>query len=115
MTTYRGNSYGFDVWVQDSVGGPGFEMKPACRKLRPRLDLFNHSPTGFAWGHGGSGPAQLALAILADVFGDDELAIAYHQDFKFRVIGRLEQNEHWVLTEEQILAEFARLEEARPK
>jgi len=43
------------------------------------------------------------------------VAIAYHQDFKFRVIGRLKQNEHWVLTEEQILAEFARLEEARPK
>jgi len=23
----------------------------------------NHSPDGFAWGYGGSGPAQLALAI----------------------------------------------------
>lgn len=34
------------------------------RSLNPRLDLFNHSPTGFEWGYGGSGPAQLALAIL---------------------------------------------------
>jgi len=22
-----------------------------------RLDLYNHSPTGFEWGYGGSGPA----------------------------------------------------------
>ena len=36
------------------------------RALRLRLDLFNHSPTGFEWGYGGSGLAQLALAILAE-------------------------------------------------
>ena len=28
--------------------------------------LHNHSPDGFEWGYGGSGPAQLALAILLD-------------------------------------------------
>jgi hypothetical protein len=26
--------------------------------------VYNHSPDGFAWGYNGSGPAQLALAIL---------------------------------------------------
>lgn len=36
--------------------------------LAPRLDLVNHSPAGLNWGYGGSGPAQLALAILADHF-----------------------------------------------
>lgn len=36
------------------------------RKLNPRNDLCNHSPDGFEWGYGGSGPAQLALAILVD-------------------------------------------------
>ena len=25
---------------------------------------WNHSPDGFNWGYGGSGPAQLALAIM---------------------------------------------------
>lgn len=29
-----------------------------------------HSPTGFEWGYGGSGPADLALSILADVLGE---------------------------------------------
>jgi hypothetical protein len=32
------------------------------RSLELRLDLFNHSPIGFEWGYGGSGPAQLAPA-----------------------------------------------------
>lgn len=35
-------------------------------RLNPRYDLANHSPDGFAWGYPGSGPAQLALAILAN-------------------------------------------------
>ena len=29
--------------------------------IHPRLDLWNHSPTGFEWGYPGSGPAQSAL------------------------------------------------------
>ncbi len=43
-------------------------MQRCLRPLGPRLDLANHSPDGFSWGYGGSGPAQLALAILADHF-----------------------------------------------
>ena len=31
--------------------------------VTPSLALRNHSPTGFAWGHGDSGPAQLAPAL----------------------------------------------------
>ncbi|MGA2536683.1 MAG: DUF6166 domain-containing protein [Terracidiphilus sp.] len=58
------------------------------RPLPLRLDLWNHSPTGFEFGYGGSGPAQLALAILADCCGD-ELAIVFHQAFKREVIARI--------------------------
>jgi hypothetical protein len=72
--------------------------KPA-RKLRKRLDLVNHSPTGFEWGYGGSGPAQLALAILADCLGDDELADRLHQDFKFAVIAGIPRASDWRLDE----------------
>ena len=57
--------------------------------LDPRLDLRNHSPSGFEWHYNGSGPAQLALALLADALGDDERAQASYQDFKFRVVARL--------------------------
>lgn len=41
------------------------------RDLDPRLDIRNHSPTGLNWGYGGSGPAQLALALACDCYGDD--------------------------------------------
>lgn len=66
--------------------------------LKPRADLWNHSPTGFEWGYGGSGPAQLALALLADhLDGKDEDAVAMHQEFKFGVVARLDKDT-WTLT-----------------
>jgi len=71
------------------------------RPLDPRLDLWEHSPDGFEWGYGGSGPAQLALALLADHLGDDELAMALHQDFKLAVVAKLSQPT-WSLTSDQI-------------
>lgn len=70
------------------------------RSLRPRLDLANHSPTGFEWGYGGSGPAQLALAILAEVLGDD-LALHHYQDFKWSVVAFLPY-EGWRLTSDEV-------------
>lgn len=61
--------------------------------LDPRCDLRNNASTGFAWGYNGSGPAQLALAILIDYFptkpGGKALAEALYQPFKFTVIAAL--------------------------
>ena len=54
--------------------------------------IVNHSPDGFLWGYGGSGPSQLALAILLKVT-DKETAIKYYQDFKFDVIAKLPQKD----------------------
>jgi hypothetical protein len=71
-------------------------------ELPMRLDLRNHSPTGSEWGYAGSGPAQLALALAADVLGDDEQAQDIYQDLKFKVIGRL-PHDRWSLTEDQLL------------
>ena len=64
------------------------------KPLNPRLDLYNHSPTGFSWGFGGSGPAQLALAILADCLGDKE-ALKLYQSFKWQVVTQMEDK--WIL------------------
>lgn len=80
--------------------------------LNPRHDLRNHSPDGFNWGYGGSGPAQLALALLADALGDDEKAQRLYQDFKFKVIGRLD-GDRFELSEENIRQTVARLEAER--
>lgn len=45
----------------------------------------NHSPDGFNWGYGGSGPAQLALAIMLKITGKPD----NYQDFKWRVIAKI--------------------------
>lgn len=50
--------------------------------------IINHSPDGFNWGYQGSGPAQLALAILLDCLGR-ETALKYYQKFKLTIISRL--------------------------
>ncbi len=36
----------------------------------PLTHIVRHSPTGLEWGYGGSGPADTALSILCDFFGE---------------------------------------------
>lgn len=55
--------------------------------------VWNHSPDGFNWGYGGSGPAQLALAILLSAGLDDARAVRLHQQFKWDFIGALPQGD----------------------
>jgi hypothetical protein len=79
------------------------ELDGASRPLDLRLDLRCHSPTGAEWGYSGSGPAQLALALAADVLGDDERAQEVYQRLKFKLVGGLPR-EGWVLTEDRVRA-----------
>lgn len=69
------------------------------RPLSPRLDLKEHSAT-LEWGYGMGGPAQLALAILADVTDDDAYAERHHQWFKLEIVSRFGWDE-WGLRESQ--------------
>lgn len=50
--------------------------------------LANHSPDGFNHGYGGSGPAQLALAICLELFGR-AAAQRFYQQFKWEHIATL--------------------------
>lgn len=70
------------------------------RPLAPRQDIRNHSPTGFEWGYGGSGPAQLALALVADCCGEEFAEPRIYQRVK-RIVARL-PHDGWVLTEQQV-------------
>ena len=54
------------------------------------FDASQHSPDGFGWGDGGSGPAQLALAILLRAT-DQQTALAHYQAFKWDVVAKLPQ------------------------
>lgn len=65
--------------------------------LTPDLSqkLYNHSLDGFEWGYHGSGPAQLALAILADYFSKRDIwppvALQHYQEFKRAFIATMPQ------------------------
>lgn len=80
--------------------------------LHPRRDLVNHS-WEFSWGYLGSGPSQLAFAILMDLWGDAERARRLYQPFKFKVIARLEQGQEWTLMADQIEIAVRQIEAER--
>lgn len=73
------------------------------RVLEHRRNHRSHSPTGFAWGYGGSGPAELAHAIVKDITGDPNPHPAVYQQFKFDVIAGL-PDAGWRLTETEVRA-----------
>lgn len=87
-------------------------INESAAPLDPRTDLRNHSPTGFEWGYGGSGPAQLSLALLADALkgcpNSDDLAQEFYQRFKDKVISGM-GNDRWVLSQATIHRTVAEL------
>ena len=81
-----GTYYGYR---DETRGSPVLTPDGHALPLKPSLKLWSHSPTGFQWGYAGSGPAQLALALLLHHTKDTYKALKYHQAFKADVIGRL--------------------------
>ncbi len=108
MKTYHGRRTDDDGYAVE------VEENGQSRGLDPRFDLRNHSPAGFSWGYGGSGPAQLALALAADVLGDDDRARSVYQALKFRLVGRL-LADGWTLTEERLRTTIDELEQERQR
>ena len=92
-----------EVWVEESavrIIGDAAVNEASRRKLPLHLEIRNHSPTGFEWGYGGSGPAQLALALLVDALGDAELAQTHYQNFKRTVVSCWANS--WTVTAKEI-------------
>lgn len=78
-------------------GGDLYDVFPdiVCERKGERAQVTGvkrrwiyHSPDGFEWGYGGSGPADLALNILGAYVEAPE-AWRLHQRFKFDVIAKL--------------------------
>lgn len=70
------------------------------KPLPPRYDLKKLSPAGFEWTYEGAGPAQLALALLADHLGDDQKALQLYERFMREVVADLDNA--WRLTSAEI-------------
>lgn len=78
------------------------------QRLSVRQDIYNHG-NGFEWGYSGSGPAQLALAILVQYLQSEvkdpdwkDKALRWHQQFKVDWIAPLPREERWFITREQM-------------
>lgn len=67
------------------------------------LKLRNHSPTGFEYGYGGSGPAQLALAILLNALPSEEAALDHYQEFKRDYVAG-QSASFWAIEQRTIIA-----------
>ena len=96
MICYEGKRtrHGVTVTRQERPDNPGVDTLQA---LPLRLDLADYSPTGFEWGYGGSGPAQLALAL--------------QQAFKWEVVALLPETE-WQLSDANVQEAARRLTSA---
>ena len=73
----------------------------AALDWRSSLAVRNHSPTAPEEGYGGSGSAQLALALLLAVT-DAATAERFHQQFKWSVIAPIEAD-RWALDAGDVL------------
>jgi hypothetical protein len=115
MKVYHGYRIFETNWRGDEVISRMCNVVVWCRSSRydlpVRLDLRNHSPTGFDWGYSGSGPAQLALALVADCMGDELVYPSIYQTVKFKLVANFPPDA-WTLTEEDLrLCVAARLSE----
>lgn len=128
MTIYRVSRCIDGTVVAHVVRGKSLHSR--CDDAYRLQHVMLHSPTGFETGYGGSGPADLALSILADHFGEDaamvELewrgnavteqrrskALRLHQEFKAEVIAgqMLKPGDHYDL-DEQFIREWVAAKE----
>ncbi|MBA7579559.1 hypothetical protein ES708_21430 [subsurface metagenome] len=97
---------GQPVFKQILPDGELVELSPTLSQT-----LCNHSPDGFQWGYGGSGPAQLALALLFDATSDPKTALTYHQDFKWAFVAGWKAE--WSILQSEILLWIEQQKKAR--
>jgi hypothetical protein len=78
-TGFRDKIGHLEVWKQIDDAEPIF--------LPHRFDLAALSPEGYQCGKGCDGAAQLAIAITADVLGDDD-GLGVYQKFRDAVVAK---------------------------
>ena len=75
--------------------------------LNPRFDLRELCKIGFEWTYEGEAPAQLALAMLADHFHDDDKTLAHFALFMREIVANFDNE--WVMTSADIDAALANI------
>jgi hypothetical protein len=99
--------------VRDRGGEVRCQVETAVGDSYRLSHIVLHSPTGFEYGYGGSGPADLALSILCDLFEErptseqlnrgESVGWKLHQDFKAGVVARQKREDDWSISEVEIM------------
>jgi hypothetical protein len=69
------------IHLQGTAGSRIVKLNGKLLNPGPSQAIWNHSPDGFNWGYSGSGPAQLALAIMLEI-APEKVALKNYQNFK---------------------------------
>ncbi len=88
-------------------GGAARILRSGARGTRPLWHYVRHSPSGFAWGYGGSGPAEAARCILADALGSLPKADKCYQAFKAQLLAGIPQDRPFEIARDEVRAWYA--------
>ena len=88
-----------DIGARVYFDGEKMELPPLAQSEA------RHSPTGFEWGYQGSGPAELARAVLIAVVPEKPWVRQprVYQQFKFDVIARLSRPRFLISSDDVLL------------
>ena len=87
--------YAPDVYVSE----PGSHLE---FPLLPRRELSNSAPKAdYQWGYSGHGPYLLAVSLVADAYGDDEVALEYQTQVEDQ-IEQFDQHDNWELLAKEL-------------
>ncbi len=92
MKIYKGKRSG------GGVGGQAIVVQDNGDEY-PLKHIERHSPDGFNWGYGGSGPADTALSILANCLKMEQANVLY-QSFKSEFVAAW--GDEFTITEKEI-------------
>jgi hypothetical protein len=102
---------GYSTWRREENGDANlfdeqvFAVRDGkARLLEPRYDLENFSPDGLSWGYCGSGPSQLAIAMLMKVLGDWNRVAPIWGLFRDHFVAKLPREANWTADGADILA-----------
>ena len=103
------------VLVVDPERKTAHYLPHLCEQHTPRAKALLrrygcHSPTGFNWGYGGSGPSELAFMLLLDLGISDERAWAAHHAFTTHLLAGLDQDKPWALSDRRLRSWLLRYE-----
>jgi len=112
-TVYRGEREGRLVDCFDGgLGGVRKKFAPEVfvddprndveYSLLPRRELSDSAPqASYQWGYSGHGPYLLAVSLVADAYGSDEVALEYQTPVE-DLLMKYDQHEPWELEAEDL-------------